>query len=53
MVVVTKSGATDYLDSQAGIVRSAREKLEKRLVSVLRSLAKARAAGTHGVKQTK
>jgi hypothetical protein len=37
-VVVTKSGATDYLDSQAGIVRSAREKLEKCLVSVLRSL---------------
>jgi hypothetical protein len=29
-IVVTKSDATDYLASQAGIVRSLREKLEKR-----------------------
>jgi hypothetical protein len=29
-VVVTKSGATDYLDTQAGIVRSPREKLAPR-----------------------
>jgi hypothetical protein len=43
-VAVTKSGATDYLDSQAGIVRSPHEKLEKRLFSVLRSLGKERAS---------
>jgi hypothetical protein len=43
-VAVTKSGATDYLDRQAGIVRSPCEKLEKRLVSVLRSLGKERAS---------
>jgi hypothetical protein len=41
-VVVTKSTATDYLDSQAGIVRSSREKLEKRLASILRPLEKER-----------
>jgi hypothetical protein len=43
-VVVTKSGAADYLDSQVDIVRSPREKLDKRLVSGLRSLGKGRAA---------
>ena len=43
-VVITKSGTTDYLDSHAGIVRSPREKLEKRLFSVLRPLGKERVA---------
>src|SRR5262249_17836922 len=42
-IVVTKSDATDYLDNQAGIVRSPREKLEKRLASVVRSLGRERA----------
>ncbi len=43
-VAITKSGATDYLDSQAGIVRSSHEKLEKRLLSVVRPLGKGRTA---------
>jgi hypothetical protein len=37
---ITGSGATDYLDSQAGIVRTPRQKLEKRLAAVARSLGK-------------
>ena len=42
-VMVKQSDATDYLDSQAGIVRSPREKAEKRLAAVLRSLGRGRA----------
>jgi hypothetical protein len=41
-VKITPSGATDYLDNQAGIVRTPREKLEKRLMAVARSLGKER-----------
>jgi hypothetical protein len=39
-VAVIASSATDYLDGHGGIVRSPSEKLEKRLVSILRSLGK-------------
>lgn len=42
-VAITKSSATDYLDSKAGIVRSYSEKLDKCLSSALRALGKRRA----------
>lgn len=42
-LTLSAMAATDYLDRRAGIVRSAQEKIEKRLVSVLRSLGKKRA----------
>ncbi len=42
-VALTPSGATEYLDRQAGIVRSPREQLEKRVASVLRSRGRERA----------
>lgn len=42
-VTLTKSDATDYLDKQAGIERSRREKLEKRLRAVFRKLGRERA----------
>ena len=37
-IVLIKSSATDYLDAQAGIVRSAREKKGSRLSALLRAL---------------
>jgi hypothetical protein len=43
-VVATTSSATDYLDLQAGIVRSPREKLQKRVGSILRTFGKERTA---------
>lgn len=43
-IAVTKSRATNYLDSQAGIVRSPLETMETRLGLVLRSMGKERAA---------
>ena len=42
--MITNSLATDYLDGNAGIVRSPCEKLEKRLASFLRTLGKERVA---------
>jgi hypothetical protein len=39
-VTIVKSAATDYLDQLAGIVRTTRDKLEKRIFSLLRSLGK-------------
>lgn len=42
-VAFTPSSATEYLDRQAGIVRSLYEQLEKRVASVLRSRGRERA----------
>lgn len=39
-VSIVISSATDYLDNKAGIVRSRRQKLEKRLSTALRSLGR-------------
>jgi len=43
-VIVTKSDTTDFFDQEAGIVRSPREALEKRLGAFLRKLDRERAA---------
>jgi hypothetical protein len=42
-VLITASGATEYLDSRADIIRSRQEILEKRVGTILRSLGKERA----------
>jgi hypothetical protein len=43
-VTLTRSDATQYFDALAGIVRSPRENLERRLVSVCRFLGRQRVA---------
>ena len=42
-ISLTPSSATDYFDGKAGIVRSCRDKLQKRVSMALRSLGKAKA----------
>jgi hypothetical protein len=42
-IALTAQSATEYFDTKAGIVRSAREQLEKRIGSILRSRGKERA----------